>query len=234
MHAKLIEFTNKQIQLIALIGAITVHVGLLLISNKTQSVLPANIDKPLSVRLLTDEPNTKERKKESATKPVSKSPQLSNKISQTDKSKRLSNFEKNTTLEIHTKVISGSMLQRWINDDAKVFTEQHNKKKLQGLRHNSYEKQWLDPTRVDTQTNRTSEKIETSEGIIHKIKVKGKTVCKFDVGLNTGQALNDLDLKPLSGKAMVYHCGENKSSNPLLDRKGNIKNSDVEDWNING
>ena len=129
-----------------------------------------------------------------------------------------------------TQATSSIIIKKIVTSDAHQYKQQ-NKRVLSELRKGSYEQRLLDPNRIDQRTALSSQKITTSDGIIHKQKIRGKTICKLKG--DYGEAFNDLDLAPLRGMKMGFACGDTQKQNALLNQNGKINNSDRQEWSVN-
>lgn len=129
-----------------------------------------------------------------------------------------------------TQATSSIIIKKIVTSDAHQYKQQ-NKRVLSELRKGSYEQRLLDPNRIDQRTTLSSQKITTSDGIIHKQKIRGKTICKLKG--DYGEAFNDLDLAPLRGMKMGFACGDTQKQNALLNQNGKINNSDRQEWSVN-
>ena len=128
------------------------------------------------------------------------------------------------------QLTSSIIIKKIVTSDAHQYKQQ-NKRVLSGLRKGTYEQRLLDPNRIDQRTTLSSQKITTSDGIIHKQKIRGKTICKLKG--DYGEAFNDLDLAPLRGMKMGFACGDKQKQNALLNQNGKINNSDRQEWSVN-
>jgi hypothetical protein len=225
---------NKTL-LVALALALGLHGMLLFIEFNIWAFEPTTVSKRILVNLMLDDQAIKQEPQvdeiapepspvleddmaEEASSPVEVSSVIAVDSNQDDQN------------SIQTISINQVDVQRWIHNDAFDFVDQTQKRQLNGLRRGSYEQALLDPSRPDQRTSLSSEAIETSDGVIHVQKIKGKLVCRLKG--NSGEAFNDLDLAPLSGKKMGYACGDVKKLNILLTKDGGIKNSDTQEWSI--
>ena len=229
----------NKILLVALALALGLHGLLLLIKFNIGSFEATDLKKPLLVTLMTDdspifqEPQIDEVIRELIA--VTEEPTEAESLVEASPpvaTASVITIDRNEDDSNPTQTASISQLDvtRWIQNDAIEFVDERQKVQLSGLRKGTYEHALLDPSRPDQRTSPTSDRVATSDGLIHVQKIKGQTVCMLKA--DAGPALNGLDLVPISGKSIAYACGDTKKQNVLLAQDGTIKNSDVQEWSI--
>lgn len=224
---------SYNILIFPLLAALAVHALLLLIKFEYEPSIQTDQSKLLKVSLYVEEtepPAKKIEKKLSELEPQEKSsdiiePSLVTKIPDSVISSKPKDKQETTAVSINIDSI-----KRWSTSEAQKYVDDLEKASLSGLRKGTYEEQLLDPNRVDQRTDYKSNKISTTDGVIHQFKIRGKTRCAMTV--HKGDAFNGLDLAPLTGIAKSYNCGDTQKTNVLLNQDGTIKNSDEDDWTI--
>lgn len=94
------------------------------------------------------------------------------------------------------------------------------------MRQGLLEKAQLGPSRADLRTSLTN----NSAGVTHVHKLKGRDVCGIKV--DADEVFNDLDLVPIVGSFGGFDFGDVKSSDNLLSKNGQVKNSNAQEWSI--
>ena len=115
-------------------------------------------------------------------------------------------------------LVSPLKIEQWAKQESSKYLDQRDKTNISKLRRGSYTEKWLDPNRVDTRDSDKDTVIRAPDGVIHVSKVNGELIC----------ILIESD-----GNTRSFYCGD-PTLNVLQNESGSIKNSDREEWKVNG